>query len=234
LATPCGQATREPDRWWYGLSAGPVCTPAGPSMLSWCTGRPTSFALQHPIRLDDPVAILDVYYYAEGQLPAVLAQVGFGMTGQPYELFSFDHHHQTTAPAAPVRPPRRCGATRMALSVRSGHCSSVSLGPQGEAAPRNAAPQHRRSVLGRLVPGRCPVSDALDIDGSACGGAGLDQHHNATAPGFHHLWNDARGGPRPAGPAATLTSHTVSAGCEQGGGRPAHREPWGSHWRGGR
>lgn len=37
----------------------------------------------------DPVAILAVPSYTPGALPAILAEVGVGMTGQPYELFTF-------------------------------------------------------------------------------------------------------------------------------------------------
>jgi hypothetical protein len=40
----------------------------------------------------DPVSILAVPSYATGALPAVLAEVGIGMTGQPYELFTFSGH----------------------------------------------------------------------------------------------------------------------------------------------
>lgn len=47
------------------------------------------FVSPHLLPLTSPVAILAVYYFTKRQLPAVLAQVGFGMTGQPYELFTF-------------------------------------------------------------------------------------------------------------------------------------------------
>jgi len=38
---------------------------------------------------DDPIAVLGVPSYSSGSLPAILAQVGLEMTGQPYELFTF-------------------------------------------------------------------------------------------------------------------------------------------------
>jgi hypothetical protein len=52
------------------------------------------FVSPRPLPFSQPVAILAVYYFTSSELPAVLAQVGVGMTGQPYELFTFarDHH----------------------------------------------------------------------------------------------------------------------------------------------
>lgn len=43
--------------------------------------------------LTSPVAILAVYYFSPRRLPAILAQVGYGMTGQPYELLTFVGDH---------------------------------------------------------------------------------------------------------------------------------------------
>jgi hypothetical protein len=37
-----------------------------------------------------PVAILALYNYSSTALPAIVAQVGLGMTGQPYELMTFN------------------------------------------------------------------------------------------------------------------------------------------------
>jgi len=39
---------------------------------------------------DYPIAVLGLYDYSPRYMPAVLAQVGVGMTGQPYELFTFE------------------------------------------------------------------------------------------------------------------------------------------------
>ena len=39
---------------------------------------------------DFPIAVLGLYDYSRRYMPAVLAQVGVGMTGQPYELFTFE------------------------------------------------------------------------------------------------------------------------------------------------
>lgn len=39
---------------------------------------------------DDPIAVLGLHDYSSSDMPAVLAQVGVGMTGQPYELFTFE------------------------------------------------------------------------------------------------------------------------------------------------
>ncbi len=48
--------------------------------------------VSRPIPYDDPVSILAVYHFAPHTAPAILAQVGWGMTGQPYELFTFSGH----------------------------------------------------------------------------------------------------------------------------------------------
>jgi len=39
---------------------------------------------------DFPIAVLGIHDYSPRYMPAVLAQVGLGMTGQPYELFTFE------------------------------------------------------------------------------------------------------------------------------------------------
>jgi hypothetical protein len=45
--------------------------------------------LSRPIPYANPVAIRGVFRFAPHTAPAILAQVGWGMTGQPYELFTF-------------------------------------------------------------------------------------------------------------------------------------------------
>ncbi|HKD94491.1 MAG TPA: hypothetical protein VKB43_07255 [Gaiellaceae bacterium] len=45
-----------------------------------------------PFPYTDPIAILSVYRFSPRSLPAILAQVGWGDTGQPYELFTFSGH----------------------------------------------------------------------------------------------------------------------------------------------
>ena len=45
--------------------------------------------VSQPIPYDEPISILSVYRFSPRALPVILAQVGFGMTGQPYELFTF-------------------------------------------------------------------------------------------------------------------------------------------------
>jgi hypothetical protein len=46
---------------------------------------------------DYPIAVLGLRDYSPRYMPAVLAQVGVGMTGQPYELFSFEGSAMVTA-----------------------------------------------------------------------------------------------------------------------------------------
>ena len=56
-------------------------------------GKNSVFVSPHLLPLTRPISILVVYYFSVRQLPAILAHVGFGMTGQPYELFTFDGDH---------------------------------------------------------------------------------------------------------------------------------------------
>jgi len=46
-----------------------------------------------PIDYATPVGILALYTFSHRFLPVIVAQVGVGMTGQPYELFTFSRRH---------------------------------------------------------------------------------------------------------------------------------------------
>jgi hypothetical protein len=50
-----------------------------------------------PFPYTEPISILGVYRFAPHVAPAILAQVGWGMTGQPYELFTFSRHRVVPA-----------------------------------------------------------------------------------------------------------------------------------------
>lgn len=73
------------------LSVRATCMPAGPRGGWSITAVQDGHVYRSPrLGFADPVAILALYNYARGELPAILAQVGSGMTGQPYELWTFE------------------------------------------------------------------------------------------------------------------------------------------------
>ena len=78
----------------------------------------------------DPIAILGVPSYSGQELPAVLAQVGLGMTGQPYELFTISARRvvpvKVTFPidrlAASLAEVRRSMARALTVQVARADC----------------------------------------------------------------------------------------------------------------
>ncbi|MGD0219908.1 MAG: hypothetical protein ABSC73_05545 [Acidimicrobiales bacterium] len=109
---PFGNTVRTSNRFTGSLAVGAVCRSG--SRGGWAidavlrrNGRSSLFVSPHLLPLTSPVAVLAVYYFTKRQLPAVLAQVGFGMTGQPYELFTFDGDH--VVPAQMRFPPNLGG-----------------------------------------------------------------------------------------------------------------------------